>query len=1189
LYLKRLEIIGFKSFADKIKLEFLPGVTAIVGPNGSGKSNISDALRWVLGEQSIKNLRGAKMDDVIFAGSAQRKPLGLAEVTIVLDNSDHSIPVDFTEIAVTRKLFRSGESDYLINKSSVRLRDILELFYDTGLGKEAYSVIGQGKIDSILSVKPEERRNIFEEAAGIIKYKTRKQVAERKLEETDHNLLRLQDILTELGAQLGPLETQSNTAQSYLHFKEELSRLEINHFGGLIKNHQIKLEELDKAKKEIEQQYQDFEGQESIIESELEKNRLQSLNYDSRITELSEDFYRIQNQIDKCTEQIGFLQNKLSDMDEQEKEYRNNKNANLSRKETIFKEQSLINGEIEAIKEKLGNDEQALQQIEKELAAQNQELLQFEAQEQGLKDSIIETLNEIAALKNKINTNNLQKEFILKQVSDFEKKISTIQNQSKEFEEDLATKKQQLENILSEIQHEHNLQSEITSQLRAKENDLNACENRNLELKEKIRGLESKHSLLDEMERSYQGYFQGVKALLAEAVDQPFFHSIQGIVADLIKVQAGMELAIETALGSSLQNVVIDDDRHAQEAIAYLKRYSKGRATFLPLNTIDANDSKMQQYHNLLQQYGCQPAISMLEFDPKYRQALIYMLHQTVVAPDLKTAVQISSKLDRSFRIVTPEGDLVNPGGSITGGSIDKRRLGLLSRRREIEDLKQEKNEAEMNLAKGLQNAKDLKNQFIQLTHDLEAAKKHEQEGIIRKASIDRELQIIGNSMARANQEITALADERNELTVQLEHFNSDFQELSVSVEAKETQLHQIEEHLTGFNEEMRHSKQSKDNLIERISDVKSRLSAAYQEENGKVALKERLQRQIMEIDDLDNDFELRQQQLESEKVKIREQISGLEARIVEEKNRLGSQESLVAQTKLEKEQILFVIKDLEAKERNFRRKNNEFQNQLHKYDLSISQSTLELENLLNNLKEDYGSDWMTQVDPEWTSPPNVMDLIEQNKEELRKLGSVNLGAIEDYRQVKERFDFLTNQSQDLTHAKESLLKVIAEIESTIVKRFNETFQEVKIQFKKLFAELFEGGVADLFLLDPDNPLDSGIEIVAQPPGKKLQSLSLLSGGERAMTAIALLFSILAVKPSPFCVLDEIDAALDEVNVSRFSHLLEMFSKQLQFIVVTHRRGTMEAASTLYGVTMEEMGVTKLISLDLNQVAQKAG
>jgi chromosome segregation protein len=1189
LYLKRLEIIGFKSFADKIKLEFMPGVTAIVGPNGSGKSNISDALRWVLGEQSIKNLRGSKMDDVIFAGSEQRKPLGLAEVTIVLDNSDNTIPVDFSEIAITRKLFRSGESDYLINKSSVRLRDVLELFYDTGLGKEAYSVIGQGKIDSILSVKPEERRYIFEEAAGIIKYKTRKQVAERKLEETDRNLLRLRDILGELGAQLGPLETQSNLAQSYVTIKEQLSRLEINYFGGLIHDHQHELSELTQSKAEVEQKYQDFEGQESIIESEIEKNRLQLLNYDNRISELNEDFYRISNQIDKCTEQISFLQVKLADLERQEQEYQNNKNANVSRKEAIVAEQSAIDQEIALIKDKLNNDEAALQAKEQELAVQDRQLLEFETREQNFKNQIIEVLNEIAALKNRVNTNSLQKEFALKQVADFQKKLDNLTAQLREFEQDFAAKQSQLETVNLELQQDRNLQSAVAGKMVAKEAELSAYENKNLDWKERIRGLESKAGLLDEMERSFQGYFQGVKALLAEAVDQPFFKGIKGIVADLMKVQMGMELAIETALGSSLQNVVIDNDQHAQDAIGYLKRHSKGRATFLPMNTISANDNKMLQYQALLQQYACQPAIAMLQFDPEYRQILNYLLHQTVVAPDLKTAVQISSKLERSFRIVTPEGDLVNPGGSITGGSIDKRRLGLLSRRREIEDLKQEKADTEALLTKGLQAAKALKNDLIQLSHDLEAAKKHEQEAKIRKASIERELQIIDNSMSRSKQEFTVLTEQQEELTTETARFDAGKEELTRLIAAKESELGAIEQKLTGFTAELRQSKQGKDIMLQRISDLRSRLSAAYQEENGKVALKERLLRQIAEIDELDSDYALKQQQLKAEQMKIKEQVADLEVRIITEKNRLSEQESLVAEGKREKEQIMLIIKELETRERSYRRKNNDFQNQLHKYDLLISQKTLELENIQNNLNEDYGLDWLMKVDPQWRTTADAPAQIEQYKEELKELGPVNLAAIDDYQQVKQRFDFLTNQSQDLFSAKESLLKVIDEIERTIVRRFNETFQEVKIHFKRIFAELFEGGSADLFLLDSENPLDSGIEIVAQPPGKKLQSLSLLSGGERAMTAIALLFSILAVKPSPFCVLDEIDATLDEVNVSRFARLLEIFSKQLQFIVVTHRRGTMEVANTLYGVTMEELGVTKLISLDLNEVIQKAG
>ncbi len=1189
MYLKRLEIIGFKSFADKIKLEFLPGVTAVVGPNGSGKSNISDALRWVLGEQSVKTLRGSKMDDVIFAGSELRKPLGLAEVTIVLDNSDRSIPIDFTEISVTRKLFRSGESDYLINKSSVRLKDVLELFYDTGLGKEAYSVIGQGKIDSILSVKPEERRNIFEEAAGIIKYKTRKQVAERKLEETDRNLLRLQDILGELNGQLGPLEIQANLAENFLDYKEQLTRLEINFYGNLINEHQVKLEELSRNKTELEEKYQDFEGQENIIESEIEKNRLELLNMDNRITGLNEDYYRIQNQIDKCTEQISFLQSKFGDLDRQEQEYQQNKAANLGRRESILQEQAAIESEIAVIKSKLGADETNLLAKEEELTALNKTLAELETKEQNLKNDIVEVLNEVAGLKNNINTNNLQKDFVLKQAAEFQKKMDYLTNHLQELEKDFAAKHEALEEINREIQHDRHLQADLAGQMITKEEELSSIESKNLDWKERIRGIESKLSLLDEMERGYQGYFQGVKALMAEAVDQPFHRNIRGIVADLIKVQMGMELAIETALGSSLQNVVIGTDQDAQEAIAYLKRHSKGRATFLPLNMIQSSEGKMMQYQSVLQQYSCQAAISMLQFDPQYRQVLNYMLNQTVIAPDLKTAVKISSKLDRGFRIVTPEGDLVNPGGSITGGSVDKRRLGLLSRRREIDDLKKEKIDSEAFLEKGLAGAKNIKNELQRLSTELENHKKHEQEAKIRKVTIERELQIHENSINRAKEENEVLSNQQTELKIESERFDAGKEELNQLIEVKEKALKEMEGNLSELSGTLRNKKAEKEVFLHAITELKSGLSAGVQEVNGKIVLKERLAKQAAEIDNLSEDFDHKQEQIAGERVRIHEQIAVLEERIVAEKERLSQQETLITSGKQDKEQIQAVIKELEGKERSFRRKNNEFQNQLHKFDLQINQKAIEMENLRNNLTEDYGTDWLNKIDFTWEAPVDAPGIIEKLKEDIRELGPVNIAAIDDFQQVKQRFEFLTNQSQDLMKAKESLLKVISEIERTIIKRFNETFEEVKVQFKKLFGELFDGGNADLFLMEPDNPLNSGIEIVAQPPGKKLQTLSLLSGGERAMTAIALLFSILAVKPSPFCILDEIDATLDEANVSRFARLLEIFSKQLQFIVVTHRRGTMEIANTLYGVTMEEHGVTKLISLDLDQMGQKAG
>jgi chromosome segregation protein len=1185
LYLKRLNIVGFKSFADKIRLDFLPGVTAVVGPNGSGKSNISDALRWVLGEQSVKNLRGSKMDDVIFAGSAIRKPLSLAEVTIILDNSDKALPIDFIEISVTRKLFRSGESEFLINKSPVRLRDILELFYDTGLGKEAYSVIGQGKIDAILSAKAEERRIIFEEAAGIIKYKVRKQIAERKLEETDRNLIRLQDILIELENQLEPLKAQAVLAEQYLDLKEQLTNLEINHYGAIVNNIQTKLDDLGKFKSEIEQKHQDFEGQENIIDSQIEENRLQLLDQDNRISTMNEDFYRLQNQIDKCNEQAIFLEEKLVDLEHQDREYQNNYQLNLKRKEIILQEQSAIDDEIAAVSSKQATSETDLAAVERALSSQNQELISFETEEQNLKNEVIEVLNEIAALKNKVNSASLQKDFATKQTFEFQKKMDLLHKQADQLRKDTAAKKETLETIGHDLAKRHQIQSEYAQKILQLEDELAAIETKNFEWKDKLRGLESKISLLEEMERSFQGYFQGVKAILAETEGQPFYKGIRGIVADLIQVQPGMELAVETALGSSLQHIVIENDQQAQAAIAYLKQHAKGRATFLPLNMIQGIEGKTLQYQGILQQFGCRPLISVLQYANEYRYVLNYLVNMTVIAPDLTSAVKVSSKLDKGFRIVTPAGDLVNPGGSITGGSIDKRRLGLLSRRREIEDLKKEKLDAEAFLEKGLGNAKAMKTQIQSLAGLLEQARKEENEIKLKRVAVDRELQTLEQNMARINEEIQVYSSQLEDLALESQKYESGKEEFLRLIEAKELMLHEIEGKLSGLAAGLRTVKQNKDETVQRISDLKSKLSASLQEQQGKIALKSQLFKQIREIDLFLNEQNFKQEQIEAESVRIKETQSELARRMETDQARLKEQQNLIDQGKQEKDRILVRIKELENRQRGFRRKQNDFQNQIYKLDLTINQNKLEVENITGNLTEDYGAGWMDRIDPLWTHQDDVGSRIEGLKVTIRELGTVNLAAIDDYRQLRGRYEFLTNQSQDLFKAKESLLKVINEIEKTITKRFEETFEQVRVQYKRIYAELFEGGTADLLLVDPGNPLVSGIEITAQPPGKKLQILSLLSGGERAMTAIALLFAILVVKPSPFCILDEIDATLDEVNVLRFSKCLEIFSKDVQFIVVTHRRGTMEIANTIYGVTMEELGVTKLISLDLNQKA----
>ncbi|NLY75446.1 MAG: chromosome segregation protein SMC [Firmicutes bacterium] len=1183
MYLKRLEIMGFKSFADKIKLEFMPGVTGVVGPNGSGKSNIADALRWVLGEQSVKNLRGSKMDDVIFAGTEQRKPLSLAEVTMVLDNSDNSLPVDFTEVSITRKLFRSGESEYLINKSQVRLKDILDLFYDTGLGKEAYSVIGQGKIDSILSVKAEERRAVFEEAAGIIKYKSRKQVAEKKLGDTDHNLLRLQDILTELQTQLTPLESQAALAQKYLKIKAKLTELEINYYGSLLENYDFKLEELKRSKEEWERNFQDFEGQESIIESQVEEARLLLLNQDDRLSGLNEDFYRIQNRIDKYTEQINSLTAKSEDLQTQIAECQNDLDVYAKRKEAVVLELKTLEQEIVSVKDKLSAESSILAELERELNEHQDLIRGLETEEQNLKTEFIEVLNEIASLKNNANSASLKREFLHKQINDCAKKIDYFTNQILELETELQAKENSAAAVVDQINHLHHVQADCAAKIINIEEELSSIESKNLDWKERIRGLESKIGLLEEMEKGFQGYFQGVKVLLAEASNQPFYRYIRGIVADLIKVKPGMELAIETALGSSLQNIVIEHDQHAQAAIAYLKRQGKGRATFLPLNLVTARENKTNQYQGVLRQYSCQSALALLQFEPEYGPVLNYLLGNTIVAPDLDTAVRISAKIDKSFRIVTPEGDLVNPGGSITGGSVDKRRLGLLSRKREIEDLKKEKNESQAFLDKGIQTAQEMRIKLQEMTRELELSKKEEQALQLKKTSLEREVQTITQNIDRAKQEQSVYQAQMEELKAESGQFDLGAETIQSQIASKETLLNEIDARVNELAAQIRAANLEKDEKVRKISELKSALSAGSQEEQGKISLRERLGKQLEELDAYLVSINHKKEQLTLEQSRSQNLITELNLKIEAEKESLNSQEELIASAKRDKDEVLLKIKELETKQRSFRRKSNEFQNQLHKLDLALNQIQLEKENIISNLTDDYDPDWRAKYNPAYEMPENAKDLIEQLKSDLKELGPVNLASIEDYEQVKQRYEFLWNQSQDLIKAKESLEKVIKEIEGTITKRFTETFQQIKKEFTKLFAELFNGGNADLFLIDPEQPLESGIEIVAQPPGKKLQSLSLLSGGERAMTAIALLFAILTVKPSPFCILDEIDATLDEVNVQRFSRLLELFSQKLQFIVVTHRRGTMEVANALYGVTMEEHGVSKLVSLDLNQ------
>lgn len=1179
MYLKRLEILGFKSFADKIKLAFLPGVTGIVGPNGSGKSNISDALRWVLGEQSVRNLRGNKMDDVIFSGTQVRKALGLAEVTMVLDNSDHAIPLDFTEVSITRKLFRSGESEYLINKSQVRLKDVYELFYDTGLGKDAYSVIGQGKIDSILSAKAEERRSIFEEAAGIIKYKTRKQVAERKLEDTEKHLVRVHDIINELQNQLEPLSAQAELAEKFLAMKKTLSETEINHYGKIIVALRDDLNSLTDKQRLTLENFQNFEGEEALIESELENFRLALLNIDNLINSLNENFFKVQSQIEKYVEQLGFLDNKSEDLTHQIEEQQVMLQNNVGRKELLLVENAKVEEELAAITLNLSADDQLLKESESALLSCNEAMEALEQQEQQLKDEVFEVLNRLSALKNKQSNETVQKEFLERQIEECCLKQKTLQRQKTDVTDTISIKKEALDDCDQTLEMIMIDQSNAGRKVGTLKRNLLERDGKNQEYQRQLRVFEGKISLLEDMEKGFQGYFQGVKFLLADAASESFHSKIHGIIADLIKVKPGMELALETAFGSGLQHIVIEDDRAAQSAIEFLKKNHKGRATFLPLNQVRASEEKDRK--QILQQFSCDSALSLLEFDAKYRDVLGYMLHQVVVAPNLRAAIDVSAKLDRGYKIVTPEGDLVNAGGSITGGSNDRQRIGLLSRKREIDDLVREKNRLQELIDDGIKEIKEIQAEMTENEQDLNESRAKEQETRLNRVSLEKELQTAEQDSQRIIAELKLLDEQLVEFDAERLKFADKKEELLKAITESECQQEKLELQQAELLESIKNARVKKETEQERLSEVRSKLSAARQEISGKEALKANYTKQLNEMETNDSGIEAKIAELTSAQANVAIEKKELEEKIIAEKVNLNKEEEKLGSERTTKEELQGKIKEFETKQRSYRRKNNDFQNQLHRLELDIAKQTAEIENTERNLSDDYGFGWEQQIQLDWESPEGIEEKISQLKEDIRALGPVNVAAIDEFKQVTERCEFLNNQSNDLEQARESLNKVINEIERTIEKRFLETFQEIKVEFKKLFGELFQGGSADLYLQDPDSPLDSGIEIVAQPPGKKLQGLSLLSGGERAMTAIALLFAILSIKPSPFCILDEIDATLDEANVQRFAKLLDIFSQRLQFIVVTHRRGTMEAANTLYGVTMEELGISKLISLSL--------
>lgn len=1179
MFLKQLDIIGFKSFADRVSIDFIPGVTAVVGPNGSGKSNILEAVRWVLGEQSAKSLRGGKMEDVIFNGSDSRKPLNYAGVTLTLNNENKVLPIDYSEVNVTRRVYRTGESEYFINKQQCRLKDIIELFMDSGLGREAFSIISQGKIDEILNNKAEDRRTIFEEAAGVLKYKTRKKKSEIKLDETAENLNRVNDILHELESQLEPLKRQASIAKDYLEKKKELKANEVALTVYEIERLHERWEKLKKEFATHQQQELNLVSQMKTNEAKLEEKR-------NRMHALDELIDHLQKALLTVSEELEQIEGRKKVL----KERRKNSLLNKEQLQTNLKEANeklqKFEADLQTYEKMTSQQENDIHLLQKQLQKKKEQLSIFnedtEEMIESLKSDYIERLNEQATAKN-------EKQLIEKQLEQLAIRKKKLDHDNEKYLKErthIKERKRQIAFSIDDIQTKlaNELQSfhQLEHRLEKLKNNYEKQEKKLYKAYQYLQQAKSRKETLQEMEADYSGFFQGVREVLKARTNN--LTGIEGAVAELIQVPKEYQTAIETTVGNAMQHIVVKTEANAREAIKYLKTNRYGRATFLPLNIIRKRTIPNVQ-RQILQNNDAFVSIAadLVQYNRKYENIIYYLLGNVVIAKDLPGANQIANLLQYRYRIVTLEGDIVNPGGSMTGGAQKQKRSSLLSRKNELKELKNQLVVMEKETTALEEKVKALKKEIANAEKELENIraqgekyrfKEQEQKAAYREAEIEE---------INLNDRLKIYDLEKSEFDSEKMRLTKRTQEISLTLEQTLDQLEKLDQKIAQLNEQKHSEKTSKEKLIAEISECKEKLAVKKEQLLANKKQLERLQAEktdiLARIDSLEEDQRWLQNEMNSNDFGENELDKSAKKKL-QEKNDTISLISLRREKRLSMQQQ---IEDEEVTISELKRQHQQIVNVLKDEEVKLNRLDVELETRLNQLSEKYTlsfeaakKDYPLQHTPEETK--KEVHLI---KKAIEELGTVNIGAIEEYERISERHRFLTVQKNDLVEAKETLYEIIREMDEEMVKRFGQTFHAIQQEFETVFQALFGGGRAELQLTDPDDLLHTGIEIVAQPPGKKLQNLALLSGGERALTAIALLFSILRVRPVPFCILDEVEAALDEANVYRFSQYLKQFSAETQFIVITHRKGTMEGADALYGVTMQESGVSKLVSVRL--------
>ncbi len=1179
MYLKSIEVHGFKSFANKIVLEFHDGITGIVGPNGSGKSNVADAVRWVLGEQSAKQLRGAKMEDVIFSGTQTRKPLGYAFVAITLDNSDHKLPIEYEEVTVARRVYRSGESEYLINGSPCRLKDVNELFMDTGIGKEGYSIIGQGQIDKILSGKPEDRRELFDEAAGIVKFKRRKYAAEKNLEEERLNLSRITDIIREIEKQLSPLEKQSGVAKIYLKLKEELKSLEVNQFlkefDKLRSSKEALEEKLTIATTDFEQsklEYENTKEEYLSLEKQLEECDLVIEEDKNTYNELKLGREKAEGEIKVLNEQISsLLQN---DVYIEGRIASNTKDIELKKTEE--------NGYLEeksGIDEKITNMDDILQEALFELNRIKENITRYTKEIEECNNGIFEHLNINSGIKSNMQRYETMLEQNTLRKADLNQRI--LKNKSEEclYDEAIEACQNTLQAVNEVIIEKTQESNQLEQRILDTQSEIDAINSEHNELQAKYLGEKSRLESLMNLTERYEGYGISIKKVMERKPQMP---GIIGVVADIIKVEKTYETAIETALGGSIQNIVTDDEATAKSLIAYLKQNKFGRATFLPLTNISSGNGMTND--KVLKETGVLGVASnLVEADRKYNALIDYLLGRIIVVDEIDHATALAKKYNYTLRIVTLEGELLTPGGSISGGAY-KNASNLLGRRREIEEMEQQVASLDLqtkNLLKRIEDARDLR---TKLRQDLEDLKNTLQEKFLEqntaKLSLDREMAKKSEAEA-VYQEYTK---ELQEIELQARDLKDNLAKLSESLE-QNSQLNKDKEfQIEQLNRMLEEERQKEQAAGEKVSAYKLELSSLEQNSQYILENLKRVKRDIEKLYEEEASLKAditKTSQVIKEKQEIIEKTQELVASL---DTQISELEEKIRQKTTEREHITSIHKNFFAKREELSARMTELDKECFRLNGQREKLIEQTDLLTGYMWEEYELTYTTAAQypiDEEISLTQAKKQISEIKAKIKELGDVNVNAIEDYRNLSERYEFLSTQREDLIKAEEALLQIINELDTEMRIQFEEKFKAINEEFNLVFKELFGGGQADLELTESEDILEAGIRINAQPPGKKLQNMMQLSGGEKALTAISLLFAIQNLKPSPFCLLDEIEAALDDSNVGRFAKYLHKLTKDTQFIIITHRRGTMAAADILYGITMQEKGVSTLVSVSL--------